>query len=136
MLASFIAYSLFLYVMGLGQRTELLMVIGVIHLFFIYRSIQLHYRKYPEDIGNYMSGVARGMEASVIGVVGLTLFVALFLVIDQTLLKVVRDQSSMAVYLTPFTISLFILTSGLMVSLIGSYILTRILDISIKKQDV
>jgi hypothetical protein len=137
MLLSFIAFFTVLYVLGIGQRVELMLLIGgVIHFFFMYLAIQKHYEMYPEEIGNYMSGVARGMEASVIGIVGFTVFIAIFLVIDATLLTRLRENAHMAAYLTPVTVSLSIVAIGLMSSLIGSYILTRILDISIKKQDV
>ena len=136
MLVAFIAYFSILYVLGIGQRVELFLFIGVIHFFFMYLAIQKHYAMYPEDIGNYMSGVARGMEASVVGIIGFTVFIAIFLVVDATLLTRLRENMSMAAYLTPVTVSLFIVATGLVSSLIGSYILTRILDISIKKQDV
>lgn len=136
MLFAFIAFFTVLYVLGIGQRVELFLFVGVIHFFFMYLAIQKHYKMYPEDLGNYMSGVARGMEASVIGIVGFTVFIAVFLVMDATLLTRLRENASMAEYLTPVTISLFIVATGLMSSLIGSYILTRILDISLKKQDV
>ena len=137
MLAAFIVFFYILYVLGIGQRVELFLIIGgIIHFSFMYLAIQKHYKMYPEDLGNYMSGVARGMEASVIGIVGFTVFIAIFLVMDATLLTRLRENANMAAYLTPVTISLFIVATGLMSSLIGSYILTRILDISLKKQDV
>ncbi len=133
MLAGFISFFLLMYVMGLGYRSELRVLNGVIHIFCLYRAIQLYYARHPENIGNYMMGVGQGMGASIIGVGGFTVFMTIFLALNPDLMQTIRQHSQMGEYLQPFTASLFILTEGLVVSLIGSYILTRILEIKIKK---
>ncbi len=133
MLAGFISFFLLMYVMGLGYRNELRIFNGVIHMFCIYRAIQLYYALHPENIGNYMMGVGQGMGASIIGVVGFTIFMTIFLALNPDLMHTIRQQSHMGEYLKPFTASLFILTEGLVVSLIGSYLLTRIWEIMAKK---
>ena len=136
MLGTSIAFFLFVYAMGLIQSTELRLFNIVIQLFFIYQVIKLHYRLYPKEVGNYVAGVARGMETSVIGVGGFALFTGIFLYASPTLMNNICQNSNMGKYLNPFTISLYIVAEGLMVSLIGSYVMTRVLDIIITKQEV
>ncbi len=130
MLAGFISFFLLMYFMGLGHRIELRVFNGVIHAYFLNRAIRAYYALHPENIGNYMSGIAQGMSASVIGVVGFTLFMTIFLWLNPTLMSAIRQDSQMGEYLHPFTASLFILAEGLVISLIGSYIVTRILDLT------
>lgn len=136
MLGTFIAFFLFAYIMGLIQSTELRLFNVVIQLFFIYQVIKLHYKLYPAEVGNYISGVARGMETSVVGVGGFAVFTGVFLYANPTVMNNICQNSNVGTYLNPFTISLYIIAEGLMVSLIGSYVMTRILDIIITKQEV
>ena len=135
MLVGLIALYLLMYVMGLGHRSEFRMFNGVIHLYCIYKAIQAYYNLHPENIGNYMLGVTQGMGASVIGVGAYTAFVTIFLALDPTLMNLIRQNSNMAAYLNPYSVSLYILVEGLVVSLIGAYILTRVVDIQVKKEE-
>ena len=135
MLVGLIALYLLMYVMGLGHRSEFRMLNGVIHLYCIYKAIQAYYNLHPENIGNYMMGVMQGMGASIIGVGAYTAFVTIFLALDPTLMNLIRQNSNMAAYLNPYSISLYILVEGLVVSLIGAYILTRVVDIQVKKEE-
>ena len=135
MLVGLIALYLLMYVMGLGHRSEFRMLNGVIHLYCIYKAIQAYYNLHPENIGNYMMGVTQGMGASIIGVGAYTAFVTIFLALDPTLMNLIRQNSNMAAYLNPYSVSLYILVEGLVVSLIGAYILTRVVDIQVKKEE-
>ena len=136
MLGTFIAFFLFVYAMGLILSTELRLFNVVIQLFFIYYVIKLHYKLYPTEVGNFIAGVARGMETSAVGVGGFAVFTGLFLYANPALMDNLSQSSQMGAYLNPFTASLYIVAEGLMVSLIGSYVITRVLDIIITKQDV
>ena len=136
MLAGFIAIFLVVYTMGFAQYTELRFLNIFVHISCMYVAIRTFYKKDIEDIDNYLLGVAQGIEASVIGVVGYAIFVAIFLQFDPRLMDLIKQNSNMAIYLNPYTVTLDILAEGLMVSLIGSYILTRILIMSIKKEPV
>lgn len=135
MLVGLIALYLLMYVIGLGHRSEFRMLNGVIHLYCIYKAIQAYYNLHPENIGNYMMGVTQGMGASIIGVGAYTAFVTIFLALDPTLMNLIRQNSNMAAYLNPYSVSLYILVEGLVVSLIGAYILTRVVDIQVKKEE-
>lgn len=134
MLAGLISFFLLMFAIGLGYRTEVHLFNGVIQLFILYWAIRAYYVRNPENRVRYMAGVAQGMRASAIGIGGFTIFMTIFIAMNPQFLDTLRQNSQMGEYLTPFTASLFILVEGLMVSLIGSYILTRILlDVTFKK---
>jgi hypothetical protein len=133
MLTGFIAIFFVIYTMGLAQYTEYRVFNGIVHLSCMYLAIRAYYKTDKENIDNYMLGVAQGMEASIIGVVGYALFIVVFMHIDPTLMNVIKQNSKMGAYLNPFTVALAIVTEGLMVSLIGSYIMTRIYGYTIKE---
>ena len=133
MLAGFVSFFLLMYFLGFGQRIELRVFNGIIHFYFLNRAIREYYALHPENMGNYMSGLAQGMWASVIGVIGFTLFMIIFLSLTPSLMMNIKQTSQLSEYLNPFTASLFILAEGLVISLIGSYILTRLMDLSANK---
>jgi hypothetical protein len=132
MLTGFIAIFYIIYMLGYAQHTELRVLNAFVHLSCMYLAIKAYYKKDPENVENYMLGVAQGMEASIIGVVGYALFIVVFMKIDPRLMNLIKQNSNMAIYLNPYTITLGILTEGLMVSLIGSYIMTRIYGYTLK----
>ena len=132
MLAGFIAIFYIIYMLGYAQYTELRVLNAVVHLSCMYLAIKAYYKTDRENVENYMLGVAQGMEASVIGVVGYALFIVIFMKIDPRLMNLIKQNSHMAIYLNPYTITLAILAEGLMVSLIGSYLMTRIYGYTLK----
>ena len=132
MLTGFIAIFYTIYMLGYAQYTELRILNAVVHLSCMYLAIKAYYKTDRENVENYMLGVAQGMEASIIGVIGYAIFIAVFMKIDPRLMNLIKQNSTMEIYLNPYTITLGILTEGLMVSLIGSYILTRIYGYTLK----
>jgi hypothetical protein len=132
MLTGFIAIFYIIYMLGYAQHTELRVFNAFVHLSCMYLAIRDYYKTDRANIQNYMLGVAQGMEASIIGVVGYAVFIMIFMKVDPRLMDLIKQNSTMAIYLNPYTITLGILTEGLMVSLIGSYILTRIYGYSTK----
>lgn len=127
MLAS-IAFFLLMYTIGLGYRNELHVFVAAFQLVFLYLAIQAYYRLHPDNIENYMDGVLQGMGASLVGVGGFALFMTAFLLMEPTLMKTIQEKAHLGKYLNPFTDSLVILSIGLVIGLIGSYILTRIFN--------
>ena len=136
MFASLVGFFLLMFCLGLGFHSELRFFNAFILLFFMYRDIRAWYLSHPESIDNYLSGVTQGMGAAVIGVVGFTVFMILFLWMNPVFMDTLRQNSQVGEYLGPFTASIIILIEGVATSLIGSYILTRILIMNIKKQPV
>jgi hypothetical protein len=136
MFAGFTGFFLLMHLIGQSANTGLRMFNGVIHLSFIYMAIRAYRATYPDSAGNYMSGVATGMYASLFGVFGFVIFMLLFLVYNPSFLETIGESSSFGKvqeYLTPITASLFILTEGIAVSLIGSYIITRVVDMTLAR---
>lgn len=134
MMFGFIIFFLIMYWMGYGSRGEFHLFNGVFQIFCLYRAIRTYYILNPDDIlkGNYLYGVAQGLRISVIGVGGFALLMTLFLYWDTDLMNAIRLSSSMGDSLNPFTANLFILTEGLAIGLIVSYILTRLFEVASK----
>jgi hypothetical protein len=128
MLAGFICFFLPMTLLGLGDRSELRIFNGVIHVYFMYQAIKMYRDLYPADRNNYILCAAQGIMASLIGILGFAFFMILFLTFDTTLMDSIKAANpTISVYLNPFSTSLFIITEGVIVSLMGSYLITRIL---------
>lgn len=133
MFAGFTVFFLIMHLLGLSNNYNLRVLNGIIHLGVIYLAIKAFRSKYPDTVSNYVSGTAMGMYASAVGVLGFTIFMILFLSFDPVFLQELREAMPMGDYLTPITASLFILIEGIAISLIGSYILTRVIDMNLAR---
>ncbi len=126
MLLGFILFFLLMYVTGFGYRIELLFFYAVIQIFCIYRAIRAFYALYPRSTHNNLWGVAEGMVTSAVGIIGFAIFITVVLALSPSLMHQMRIDSVLGPSLNPYTAGLIILTEGLMVSLIGSYVAARI----------
>ena len=126
MLAGFIAFFLLMYGLGFGYHSELRAFNAVIQILFLYRAIRAYYALDPRNTHNSLLGVAQGMWVSAIGVGGFAIFMTIFLSLNPIFMKAIAENSAVGAHLNPFTASISILTEGLIVSLIGSYIFTRV----------
>ena len=133
MLLGFIIFFLLMHLLGLSNNYDLRVLNGVIHLGVIYMTIKAYRSQYPDTVSNYVSGTAMGMYVSLVGVLGFTIFMILFLSFSPGFLHELRENMPMGDYITPITASLFILVEGLVISLIGSYILTRVIDMNLAR---
>lgn len=129
MFFGFTALFLVMDLIGLSDQTYLRSLNGIIHIGLIWGAIRKYRQWRPESTGNYLSGVAVGIWASAIGVIGFVLFLTLFFAFDPAFLESVQHTIILKKYLTPVTAPLFILAEGLAISLIGSYIVVRLVDI-------
>jgi hypothetical protein len=128
MLAGFICFFLPMTLLGLGDRSELRIFNGVIHVYFMYQAIKMYRDLYPADRNNYILCAAQGIMASLIGILGFAFFMILFLTFNTALMDSIKAANpTISIYLNPFSASLFIITEGVIVSLMGSYLITRIL---------
>ncbi len=128
MLAGFIAFFLIMHLIGLSTKTWLRIFNGVIHIGLLWTAIREYRQSNPEAAENYVSSVAVGMWTSAIGVVGFSIFMFFFMVLNEPFMQAVQDNIPIGKYINPFTATLFILAEGIAISLIGSYILIRIVD--------
>lgn len=128
MFGGFAALFLVFYALGLASHPELRLLNGFVHIAVLYLLLRAYRRAYPETIDNYVRGVAVGMVASTFGVLAFTVFVFFTLELDPYLFEQLRSKSPLPEYFNPFTASLYIAVEGIVVSLIGAYIVTRIVD--------
>ena len=133
MMIGFILFFLLMHLLGLSDSYNLRIFNGVIHISLMYFAIREFRSEHPDTIGNHVSGTAMGMYASVVGVLGFAIFMVLFLAFSPDFLQQLREAMPMGHYLTPITASVFILMEGIVISLIGSYILTRVVDMNLAR---
>ncbi len=126
MFAGFTLFFLIMHFLGQSQNFNLRIFNGVIHLGFMYLAIKAYKEQFPESLDNYLNGVAVAMYSSAIGILPFSIFLMIFL--DQTphLMAEFKAHTPIGEYLTPVTASVFVFMEGLIISLIGGYVLTRI----------
>lgn len=129
MLGGFILFFLFMHLIGLSTQFWLRIFNGVIHISYIYLAIQAYQGVKDSSDFNYLAEVSVGMYTSLFGVVGFTVFMTLFLSFSPEFFKAIQAANpNVSSYLTPFTSSLFIFVEGITISLIGSYVIARMIE--------
>jgi len=130
MFAGFTAFFLMMHFLNLSHQYYLRLFNGPIQIAAITFAIREFQQNSAQGGGfNYISGVAMGMFASIVGVLGFALFQIIFLSLNPEFLEHLQKASMFGDYLTPFTASLIIFMEGIAVSIISSYLITRILEI-------
>ena len=128
MWAGFTALFLIMHLLGLSQNANLRLVNGIVHIGFLYLAIKAYRQEHRESVRNYLSGIAIGMYSSAIGTIAFAAFMFIFFLANPGFLDAVQGGFFLEKYLTPFTGTIIIVAEGLAVSLIMSYIVTRIVD--------
>lgn len=116
------------YELGYADRYDLRLLNGVLHLSIIYVAINRLRARKPETHQNYVSGVAQGMYVGGFGTLLFTVFIALFMALNPTFLASIQEATNFGDRLTPIMAGVFVFMEGLGVSLIGSYLITRVID--------
>ena len=76
-----------------------------------------------------MSGVTTGVLTSMAGVLPFTVFILVFLYKSPDLMEALTMKAdSLGPYMNPWTAALVVLIEGIAVSLVGSYIIMRVVD--------
>ena len=133
MFAGFAGLFILMHLFGLSEKAHLRVLNGFIHFAVLYLAIREYRRESPKSVNNYMTGVSVGMAVSVISVALFTLGMSIYLGLDEPFFERLRLQSPFPEYFTPFTASLFIFVEGIAVGLIGSYIVTRVIDAQLEQ---
>lgn len=133
LLASFVGLFLFMHEVMEVRNYNLRILNGFAHIGLIYLAIRRYRQENPDTVNNYVSGVTAGMYASVVGVLPFTAFVMFYLIGDTTFMNYIQETIPIGKYFNPFTASLFVFTEGIAVSLIGSYIAVRIIDMNLAR---
>jgi uncharacterized membrane protein len=129
MFIGFVALFLLMHEVAQIRNYNLRILNGFIHISLIYIAIK-KYREKVLNTGNaIVSGVIAGMYTSIIGVLPFTLFIMFYLIGDQAFMEHIKTTVPMGQYLNPLTASLFIFVEGIAISLIGSYIMDRLIDV-------
>lgn len=128
MFLGFTGFFLIMHALNLSQHYDLRIFNGVIHLALITVAIRQYLKLHKEDI-NYMATVAIGMATSMIGVTAFAIFQLIHLSINTSFMIYLQENVPyVGEYLTPFTAALTIFMEGLAISLIGSYVITRLIE--------
>jgi len=129
MFVGFTAFFLIMHALGYSQNYYLRLLNAVIHLSLIYVAIKAYREKNEESVSNYLSGVAMGMYASAIGVLLFTIFMYTFLTVNTEFTQsLIAHMELSGKFVLPIGPTAFLLVEGIATSLIGSYIMTRIID--------
>lgn len=131
--AGLMAIFLTSYAFGEGTNYDLRMLNGVLHIGILYFAINSLRAKQPETHQNYVSGVAQGMYVGGFGTLLFTLFIVLFMAFNPEFLAGIQEATNFGERLTPVMAGVFVFMEGVGVSLIGSYLVTRVIDNRIEK---
>lgn len=131
LLVSFVGLFLFMHEVIQTQNYHLRILNGFAHIGLLYLAIRRYRRENPDTINNYVSGVIAGMYTSIVGVLPFAVFVMFYLIGDVAFMTYIQETIPIGKYFNPFTATLFIFTEGIAVSLIGSYIAVRIIDMNL-----
>lgn len=123
-----VAIFLASYLLGQGANYNLRLLNGVLHLVILYLAINRLRAKQPDTHQNYVSGVAQGMYTGAMGTIPFTIFMILFLSMNPAFLGSIQEATGFGERLTPIMGGALIFMEGIGVSLIASYILTRVID--------
>ncbi len=126
-------FFLIMHYFNLTQNYNLRVFNGVIHLAVIYFAMRTGLATGVISGENYINSVFLGMLSSFIGVALFAFFQMLFLTFNPDFMALIKESVGIGEYLNPYTASLLILVEGVAVSLIGSYIIARIIEMNMSK---
>lgn len=126
--AGLLAIFFISYAFGQEANYDLRLLNGVLHLGILYLAINSLRARQPETHQNYVSGVAQGLYAGGIGTILFTVFMVIFMNLNPEFLTSIQQATSFGERLTPVMAGALIFMEGVGVSLIGSYLITRVVD--------
>ncbi|RMD99034.1 MAG: hypothetical protein D6816_15455 [Bacteroidetes bacterium] len=129
MAAGFILLFVSMHFLRLSHHYYLRVLNGLIHVVLLTLAIRAYSRQ-VNVVDNYLQGVVMGMFTSVVGVLTFSIFMFFFLVFDKGFMQQLQADLPIGEYLNPVTASLIIFMEGTVVSLITSYIITRVLGMN------
>lgn len=139
MLAGFIVFFLIMYMAGQADNTYLRLFNGVIHLTLMAIAINEYRKLRPDTVHNYISGVGAAFYTSAFGVIGFGVFMMLFLSFNPQLMADINAHIPLETAKTgfnPITAGVMIIAEGIATTLVGSYIITRIVDARLEESSI
>ncbi len=132
MFLSFIAVFLVTHLLNLSGNYNFRALNWIVQIIFIWKAIRDYTNEHldheKEILDNYPANVTLGLFTSLFGVVPFALLMGIYLTINKEFMASLVVGSKLGEYLTPFTAGLFLVSEGIMFSLIVSYILARVLQ--------
>lgn len=122
------------YAAGLAANYQLRLVNGLLHPVILYYGIKQLRIQQPETHQNYVSGVAQGIYVGAIGTLLFAIFMTLFLAFEPNLMAEIQAAVGWGDVLNPFMAGVFVIMEGVAVSLIGSYLITRYVDMRLEQK--
>lgn len=122
------------YLAGVAADYQLRLVNGLLHPVILYYSIKHLRVAMPQTHQNYVSGVAQGIYTGAIGTVLFAIFMMLFLYATPDFLLALQQSTNMGEALNPVMAGVFVVMEGVAVSLIGSYLMTRYVDMRLEQK--
>lgn len=136
MFAGLTALFVIMHILNLSQRYHLRLLNAVIHLICLTLAIGAARRermKASADVqeADYMFEIAAGVLTSVFGALSFAVFQLIHLSINTEFMQYLKDNVPyVGQYLNPFTASVSIFMEGLAMSIVGSYIIARVINAS------
>ena len=123
-----LGFFLFMVIVGYATDINLRYFNSIIHLAIMYLAIKEFYKESNTPSINYLKGIAVGVTTSLFGIVMFVLFQLVFLHLDPTFLGQIKETFLFGSFLNPFTVAAAIFVEGLVMSFIGSYAITRLIE--------
>ncbi len=128
---SLTGFFLLMWIFNQADKTWLRVFNGLIHITLLYFAIKQYRRKSPETFGNYLSGVSVGLYTSVIGSLLFAAFIALFTSFNVGFEQSLTSAIPYDLGFIPLSAALFVIMEGIVAGLIGSYVVTRLINMQI-----
>ena len=131
---SLTGFFLLMWIFNQADKTWLRVFNGIIHMTLLYFAIKQYRRKSPETFGNYLSGVSLGLYTSIIGSLLFATFIALFTSMNTSFEQSLTSAIPYDLGFIPLSAALFVVMEGIVAGLIGSYVVTRLINMQILKE--
>lgn len=125
------AFFLFMRLLGVEMDTPYRVFNILLQLVIMYFAIREYRLTGRSRIGHHLTGVQLGMYYIFVGAFAFGVFLHIFLLIDQHYMDVLKELKHLDRWMTPFMYSSLVFGEAIVVGSIGSYILTRIIDMNL-----
>lgn len=120
---------------GITDNNTLLIFTAVLELVIVYFAIKEYRLSGKSSVGNYLSGVSMGALTVALGAFAFSVFMYIYLSADPSYMKALESDAEVSglqrQFMTPMASSGVLFGVAIGVGVIGSYILTRIIDMNI-----
>ena len=132
MFLTFTVVFIITHLLSLSSNYNFRALNWLVQIIFIWKAIKeytnQHLDQEKQILDNYPANVTLGLFTSLFGVLPFALLMGIYLSVNSNFMESIRASSKLGDYLTPFTAGLFLVSEGIIFSLIVSYILARVLQ--------